>query len=128
MQLSTRYGLVGIGALVLLTTVGWLREKAMSSGPISEYLLGVLPNFAAAIAITFVPLSVWTDQKREATPSSIKRAFTVCGSISAVGLIAWEAIQTTNNRFVFDVNDLGATLVGVMVAGLLFFSVTPRGR
>lgn len=126
MQLSTRYGLVGIGALALLTTVHQLRKMKRLSLPAGDYLLGTLPNFAAAIAITFVLLSIWADQHREAALASTKRPFVMCASISALGLIAWEAFQTTSSRFVFDVNDIGATIIGVVASGLLFRVTAPR--
>lgn len=99
MQLSTRYGLVGIGALALLTTVHQLREMTRFSSPAGDYLLGTLPNFAATIAITFVLLGIWSDQNREAAFASIKRGFLICASISALGLLAWEAMQKTSDRF-----------------------------
>ncbi|WP_421989626.1 hypothetical protein [Qipengyuania sp.] len=128
MQLSTRYGLAGIGALALLTVVHRLRDNPRWSGPTSDYLLGTLPNFAAAIAIAFVLLSIWTNHKAEAAPGSAKHRFLICASISGVGLLAWEAIQTTSDRFVFDLNDIGATALGILVAGLLFWIVTPKTR
>jgi hypothetical protein len=128
MQLSTRYGLVGIGALALLTTVHQLRERMRWSSPAGDYLLGTLPNFAAAIAITLVLLSIWTDQKRAATFATIKRWFLVSASISVLGLFAWEAIQKTSNRFVFDLSDMGATVLGTLAATLLFYVVTPPAR
>ena len=61
MKLSTRYGAVGIAALAALTAVQWLRENGQSKGEIPAYLLGVLPNLFAAIAITFVVLSFFAD-------------------------------------------------------------------
>ena len=58
MTLATRYGLTGIGALALLSLVHWYRGSGLSPLPGGDYLLEVLPNFAAAIAITFVQLSI----------------------------------------------------------------------
>lgn len=128
MHLSTRYGVVGIGALALLTAVHQLRKTTWVWSPAGDYLIGILPNFAAAIAITFVLLSIWADQNRDAVFASIKRPFAMCGSISLLGLLAWEAYQRTSNRFVFDLNDIGATIVGVAAAVLLFYSITPQAR
>lgn len=128
MQLSTRYGLVGMGALALLTTVHQLREMTRLAWSAGNYLLGTLPNFAAAIAITFVLLSIWADQHREADLASSKRPFLMCASISAMGLLAWETFQRTSSRFVFDSNDIFATIVGVFAAGLLFCVTTPRSH
>lgn len=126
MQLSTRYGLVGIGALGLLSGVHWLRDRAAPLDPVGRYLLGVTPNFAAAIAISFVLLSFWADQARGAGFPSLRRQFFVCAAVSVLGLLGWEGVQTTSRRFVFDLHDVLATLGGGVVATLLFHAITPR--
>ena len=126
MRPSTRYGLVGIGALGLLTGGHKLRDLNLSLQPAGDYLLGVLPNFAAAIAITFVLLSIWSDQNCEADFARTKLAALVSASISGFGLLAWEFFQTTSTRFVFDMHDIAATFVGVGISGLLFWALTPR--
>jgi hypothetical protein len=91
-----------------------------------DYLIGVLPNFAAAIAITFVLLSIWSDQNKEAGFTAAKRPFFLCASISGFGLIAWELFQKTSSRLVFDPHDVGATVVGIGAAGILFYIPKPR--
>jgi hypothetical protein len=118
--------LTGIGALALLAAVHQLRGMERSPRPISDYLIGVLPNFAAAIAITFVLLSFWADQNPNAGIASAKRPFLLCASVSGLGLLAWELFQKTSSRLVFDLHDVGATLVGVAVAGILFYILAPR--
>lgn len=128
MRGSTRYGLAGIGALGLLTTVHWLRDLAWPRSGIADYLIGVLPNFAAAVAIVFVPLSIWSDQNRDADAASLDRALMVSASISSIGLLCWELFQRTSNRLVFDPHDIGATLVGVVTAYILFHLLTPRSN
>lgn len=126
MRLSTRYGLIGIAGLGLLTAAHQLREMERSPQPTIDYLLGVLPNFAAAIAITFVLLSIWSDQNPEAGFTSAKRPFLICASISGFGLLAWELFQKTSSRLVFDPHDVGATVVGIGVASALFYLLSPR--
>lgn len=126
MKSSTRYGLVGIGALSLLSIVHWLRDIGAWREPAGDYLLGVTPNFAAAIAICFVLLSIWADQRPAANFSLAVQAFLICASISGVGLLGWEIFQKTSSRFVFDPHDAGATFVGLGVASLLFYCLTPR--
>ena len=128
LTLSTRYGLAGIGALSLLSVVHWLRASAAWQGPASGYLLGVMPNFAAAMAISFVLLGIWADQKRAASYALSVRAFVACASISGLGLLGWEFVQKSSNRFVFDPHDAGATIVGIGASTLLFHWLTPRPR
>ena len=49
MKLSTRYGLVGLGALALLSVGHWIRGLSGDWPPVLAYVLGVLPNTAAAL-------------------------------------------------------------------------------
>jgi uncharacterized membrane protein len=126
MSLSTRYGIAGIGALAGLTVVQWLRENAMAQGEIAAYLLGVLPNFFAAIAITFVVLSFFADQRKLSTRRSVRPWFLLAAVIAGAGLLGWEYIQQSSDRFVFDLHDIGATLVGLLLSGVVFGVVTPR--
>lgn len=127
MEPQTRYGLLGIGALALLSCVHWVREQQLVLQPVSGYLLGVTPNFAAAIAINFVLMSIWADRTRNANFAVARYWFFVCAAVSALGLLSWELFQKTSKRLVFDVHDMLATLVGIATAILLFYLVTPRG-
>lgn len=127
-QLSTRYGLVGIGGLALLTFVQWAREQRPHLEPVGEYLLGVVPNFAAAIAICFVLLGIWTDQARNTTAASNGNRFLASAAISGLGLAGWEFVQQTSQRFVFDPGDLLATFAGMITSAALFYAITPAGR
>ncbi len=126
MRLSTRYGLTGIAALGLLTAGHQLRGMGLSPQATRDYLLGVLPNFSAAIAITFVLLSIWRDQNSEVGFILVKRAFLICASISGFGLLAWELFQKTSSRLVFDPHDVGATAIGIGAATVLFFLLSLR--
>ena len=126
MRPSTRYGLVGIGALTLLSLVDEIRDRQVQLDSIGAYLIGVAPNFSAAIAIIFVMLSAWADRNRSADFSDTRNAFLVCAAISGLGLIGWELVQKTSERFVFDIHDIFATLVGVGVSMLLLYKIAPR--
>lgn len=127
MKRSTRYGLAGIGALAILSVGHWLRGRPVADEPKQTYLLGVLPNFASSIAITFVLLSIWADQNKDAPYAAARRWFLVCAGVSTSGLLAWEIVQRGSARLVFDPHDIGATLAGTGIAALLFFAMTPRG-
>jgi len=120
MRLSTRYGLTGVGALGLLAAVHHVRGMGRPLQPASDYLLGVLPNFAAAVAITFALLGIWADQRRGADSRLDNRQFLVCAFVSGFGLVSWELLQKTSSRLVFDPHDVGATFAGLIAANLLF--------
>ncbi len=126
MKLSTRYGIAGLAALASLTAVQWLRENKLSSSAVSDYLLGVAPNLCAAIAITFVFLSILADQKKLTEHRSARRSFLFAAALAGAGLLGWEVVQRTSDNFVFDSNDIGATLAGLALSGVIFHLVTPR--
>jgi hypothetical protein len=126
MQLSTRYGLVGIGALGALSLVHWGRKLQFEAPEIVHYLMGVLPNVTAAIAIPFVLISIWADQKPAATRPAARRRMVVLTLFAGIGLIAWEYLQQSSDSLFFDHHDIAATIIGLAVAWLLFVLLTPR--
>ena len=128
MKLSTRYGLVGLGALALLSVGHWIRGLSGDWSPALAYVLGVLPNFAAAIAIPFVFTGILADQKKDAPLSVIRNWFFGSVITSFVGLLGWELLQQRSDRLVFDLNDIGATIVGSAIAIAVFAAVTKRAR
>jgi len=126
MKVSTRYGLVGIGALGALSLVHWGRKLPYDGAEIVLHLMGVLPNVLAALAIPFVLLSIWADQNQSATYAAARRSFVVVTVVAGVGLIAWEFIQQSSRTLVFDPHDIGATILGLGVGYFLFTLVTPE--
>lgn len=128
MKLSTRYALVGIGALGALSLVHWGRKLQYDGAEVVLYLMGVLPNAAAAIAIPFILLSIWADQNQTASYAAARRSFVVVTLGTGVGLVAWEFIQQSSRSLVFDNHDIGATIVGLGLGCLLFALVTPRAN
>ena len=125
MKLSTRYGLVGTGALGALTLVHWCRKLDYDGPAAADYLMGVLPNVMAAIAIPFVLLSIWADQKPTATYPAVRQSFVFLTLFAGFGLIAWELVQQSSRSLVFDPHDMGATILGLGVGWLLFILLTP---
>lgn len=128
MKLSTRYGAVGIAALAALTAVQWLRENGYAHGDLPGYLLGVLPNLFAALAIAFVVLSFFSDQRKLTDSRNATPWFLLAATISGAGLTGWEYIQRTSGRFVFDLHDIAATIVGLALSVVFFLLVTPRAE
>lgn len=120
MKFSTRFGLVGLGGLALLSAVQWARQQHLQHGAVLTYLIGVGPNFAAAIAITFVVLAAWLDMRPVADAAAVGRRFRISAAVSALGLIGWECVQMTSHALVFDWQDVLATLAGIAVSSALF--------
>lgn len=120
MKLSTRFGLAGLGGLALLSAVQWARQHHLQHGAVLTYLIGVGPNFTAAIAITFVVLAAWLDMRPVADAAAVGRRFRVSAAGSALGLIGWECVQMTSHALVFDWQDVAATLAGIVVSAVLF--------
>lgn len=121
-----RYGLAGIAALAGLSLVHWLREIRFSGGAAADYLIGVGPNLCAAVAITFVALSVWADQQKQIAYRAARRWFLIAAAVSGVGLLGWEFFQRTSDTLVFDLHDIGATLAGLALSAAIFRILTPR--
>ncbi len=126
MKLSTRYGITGVAALAALSVVQWLRGIARSHSEVSDYLLGVSPNLCAAVAITFVTLSVWADQQKWIGRRVARRWFLFSAAFAGFGLVGWEVIQRTSDKFIFDGDDIGATIAGLALSAAVFELVTPR--
>ena len=126
MKLSTRYGLVGLGGLALLTGGHWIREVSSDGAPAVIYILGVLPNIAAAIAIPFVFMGIFTDQRKNASLRSIRNWFFASVFVSCAGLFGWEFIQRIGNRLVFDIDDLIATVLGSFLSLVIFAAITKK--
>lgn len=120
MKLSTRFGLVGLGGLALLSAVQWARQHHLQHGAALTYLIGVGPNFAAAIAITFVLLAAWLDMRPVADAAAVGRRFRISAAVSALGLMGWECVQMTSHALVFDWHDVLATLAGIAVSVVQF--------
>jgi len=118
--------MVGLAALALLTLVGWVRQNHLVGGPFLSFLIGVLPNVAAAIAIPYVILGAWIEQRAGMSVAVVRRNFNRLSLGAGGGLILWEFLQQSSRRLVFDVNDLGATLGGLLLGWLIFNWLTPR--
>ena len=124
MKTSIRVMLVGIGALALLSTVHWAREQQFEGPPLLLHLLGVLPSFAAAIAIPFVVLGMWLESSPVSSSMALRKRFMGITLAAGAGLILWEFGQQSSRALFFDPDDLVATLVGLVVGWGLFALVS----
>ena len=116
---------MGIRALACLSLVHWGRRAGHRVSDACQYLLGVLPNFAAAIAIPFVMLSIWADQNPHRTHAAARRSFLFLTLVVGTSLVAWEFMQMAGRTLVYDTSDILATLVGLGTGGVHFALVNP---
>lgn len=126
MKPASRYGLVGIGALGTLSLVHWARKARYDGPDMANYLIGVLPNVAAAIAIPFVLLSIWADQKPDSGFAAARHVWMRLMVAAGIVLIGWELIQQSSRALVFDPHDIGATVIGLALGHVLFLALAPR--
>jgi len=113
LTVSTRASLVALSALALLSLAHWMRPRHLVSAELLVYLLGVLPNLAAVIAITFVLLAGWIDQHPTASPGDMRRRCRAFALFATAGLIVWEVGQLFSRSLRFDYHDIAATLLGL---------------
>jgi hypothetical protein len=128
MKTSIRVMLVGIGALALLSTVHWAREQQFEGPPLLLHLLGVLPSFAAAIAIPFVVLGMWLESSPVSSSMALRKRFIGITLAAGAGLILWEFGQQSSRALFFDPDDLVATLVGLVVGWTIFGLISREDR
>lgn len=128
MKPSTRIMLVGLGALALLSAVHWARAQHFQGPPLLLYLLGVLPNFAAAIAIPFVTLGIRLESSPVSSQAVVRQRFLWLSLLAGVGLFLWEFGQRWSSGLFFDPDDLVATLVGLVVGWTIFRLIRREDR
>lgn len=105
----------------MLSAGQWLRSVGFGGDwPYVRSLLGILPNFAAAIAIPVVVLAVLVEAAPGLRGDRASRAFAGLVVLSLAALVAWEVVQRRSDRLVFDPYDLLASAAGSAVALCLF--------
>lgn len=126
MKLAARYGFIGVAALAALSLTHWARAHRRPESEVALYLLGVLPNLLAAVATPFVFLGAWADRNSGADYVEARRWLALATTLSTAGLVGWEFVQQNSRKLVFDLHDIGSTLVGTCLAVALFRLATPR--
>lgn len=115
-NLSTRLSLAGMLGLALLSATHWARAAIPYPSTSVAFALGVLPNLAAAIAMPLILTSMLPSIAGPRPTKSARRHFHFLLLFTTLGLCTWELIQTRSSSFVFDINDIGATVVGAVFA------------
>lgn len=118
--ISQRLALTGMGGLAALTGTQWMREHVRDPAPAMGFALGVMPNLAAAFAMPLVLASFFPNIARVPITVRSKHSYTRLLGFTLLGLCGWEFIQTRSEQFVFDVNDLVATVLGSLLAYAAF--------
>lgn len=126
MKPTSKAGITGLIALALLTGAQELREAGNAPPGVWREILGIFPNFAAAIAIAFVLLGIRLELRPVPDLAQARGPFLACAAISLAGLWGWELVQLTSARFVFDPADLVATAAGTGVATAVFVLIGGR--
>jgi hypothetical protein len=117
---ATKHALTGMAALAVLSLGHWARANSGFSSPVATFILGVLPNVAAAVAIPFITAGALADMRKDRQVPIDRRTFTMLNLASVAGLVAWEFVQRGSLSLRFDPADLVATLVGAAVAQWVF--------
>lgn len=112
--------------MAVLSLVDRIRELRYDVPELPLYLLGVLPNTAAAVAIPYVLLGIWANGRPAATYQAACLRFAILAFVTGSGLIAWEFMQQASRSLFFDPHDIAATISGLVLAALLFFLLTPK--
>jgi len=124
-KLPIRLSLAGMAGLALLSATHWARGAFPHPSSAVAFALGVMPNFAASLAMPLVLASMLPSVSAEPPTPLAKRQFLLLLLFTTVGLCAWELVQTQSARFVFDVNDIAATVIGAAFALIIYLIATP---
>jgi len=111
---------MGMIGLALLNVTQWARVNISVSNSLFQFLLGIMPNVAAGYAMplilaSFVPKVVKNTNKGES-----RKVFSFVSTLTTLGLIVWEFIQIDSKNLYFDINDIVATFIGVLLAFLVY--------
>ena len=115
---------MGMIGLALLNVTQWARVNISVSNSLFQFLLGVSPNVAAGYAMplilaSFVPKIVKNTNKGES-----RKVFSLVSTLTTLGLVVWEFVQIDSENLYFDINDIVATFIGVLLAFLVYLWVS----
>ena len=93
-----------------------LRPLPPETGPITTFVVGVLPNFGAGLALPFFLFVSLQQLSLARAPRPLFRAFGHAAAVTFFFLLAWEGLQQLVWGYRFDVYDVLATDFGVLAA------------
>jgi len=98
-----------------------LRHDVSAYSPGFKYLLGIAPNFGAALAILFgIEIYYTILIKKSKVIDSNPKEFGLIALVTFLGLSLWELLQFVFWAYPIDVYDILATAVGILFSSLLF--------
>jgi hypothetical protein len=109
-------------AAILATHV--LRAHSRDFHPAVRWILGVMPNFAAAFSLPFfsVVLKVfWPESRLSRMNPDRLFAFSVAGVFLL--LLLWEAVQFLMWHYPFDTDDILASGAGVLLSSTAYLAL-----
>jgi glycopeptide antibiotics resistance protein len=85
-----------------------------------QFLLGVSPNVAAGYAMPLILASFVPKVVKNTNNGESRKVFSFVSALTTLGLIVWEFIQIDSKNLYFDINDIVATFIGVLLAFLVY--------
>ncbi|MDP2283284.1 MAG: hypothetical protein Q8L06_04030 [Pseudohongiella sp.] len=119
-----RLSVTGMIGLALLTGTHCLRENISEQNAVLALVLGSMPNLSAAFAMPLIFASFYRSQSQAQITHRTDRSFIWIMLFTTLGLLIWELMQSSNERFVFDVNDIIATGLGAWIAYIAYVLLT----
>lgn len=116
LELPQRLAIMGITGLAALSVTHWLRAHVHDPAPAISFVLGCMPNLAAAFAMPLILATFTARTSKAPITQASRRAFLGVLVFTTLGLLGWELVQTRSSNFVFDTNDVIATVVGAALA------------
>jgi glycopeptide antibiotics resistance protein len=118
-----------IAGMLLIIRIKSIRRHPGELNGISHFL-GYAPNLIAAFCLPFLFLYFFiyygnSKKIKTAKPAVVNsnRHLVYAGAIAMAGLLSWEFIQMYRPNRTFDVEDVTATVAGVLLFWLVMFTV-----
>jgi hypothetical protein len=121
-----RLSVTGMTGLALLTGTHWLRENILEQAAVLTWVLGSMPNLSAAFAMPLIFASFKRIESLAQITHRTDRSFMWILLFTTMGLLTWELMQSGNERFVFDVNDIIATGLGALFAYIAYVWIAKK--
>jgi hypothetical protein len=110
---------VVISGMLLVIITHIVRPLPPSTNPILKFIIDVLPNFGAGLALPFFLVFARNRFRYPTNPPSMI-TFSVFGICVVTLLAGWEFFQLNVWSIPYDINDLYATAAGALITVFIF--------